>query len=415
MIIKFAVADQFRRFPQSIFDDLQPLGGLNSLRFVYSTPVQKKTIRMRFKHYALIFLASFAGSVFLASCLNEENRIPPNCYDGILNNGESGGINNNDGGAYDCGGEFCEPCDHCVNGIIDEGETWIDCGGECGPCPSCANGILDPGETGIDCGMDGCPECSDLCFNNVLDGEETDIDCGGACIACPTCDDLIFNGDELGIDCGGPDCEPCCTVNNCDNGILDPGNEFATDCGGKICPDCVDTLHWQVDGDHFYCPSFITQVDAGPPTALVHNGDIDDLIFSMSDCIDHLNLNSKWEIQLVKPGAQWQFPLTETEALYTIDDENPVPLWITQFDYTGTDGFIYSLNAANDQGISEGVFRFLHDDDIVPNSTTDECNKPAGSYFYFYGYYSGKLACNSAGVEPITVDYLQFRFTFFYP
>jgi hypothetical protein len=369
---------------------------------------------MKFTHYALVFLISFAGSVFLASCLNEENRIPPNCYDGILNNGETGGVNDNDGGAYDCGGP-CEPCNHCVNGIIDFGETWIDCGGECGPCPTCANGILDPGETGIDCGPIGCPECSDLCFNGVLDGEEEDVDCGGACILCPTCDDLIFNGEEFGIDCGGPDCEPCCTVNNCDNQILDPGNEFATDCGGKICPDCKDTLHWSISDDHYFCPSFITLVDAGPPTALVVNGNVNDLLFSMQDAIDQLSLGSKWEIQLVKPGAEWQFPLTETEALHTIDDENPVPIWIVQFNYTSPEGFIYSLDGVNDQGQTDGVFRFLHDEDVVPNSTIDECNKPAGSYFYYYGYFSGKIGCNTNGVEPLEIDYLQFRFTFFYP
>ncbi|MFM9983641.1 MAG: hypothetical protein ACKVOK_00310 [Flavobacteriales bacterium] len=371
---------------------------------------------MRFKHYALIFLVSFAGSVFLASCLNEENRIPPNCYDGILNNEESGGQNNNDQGLYDCGGPFCEPCNHCVNGIIDEGETWIDCGGECGPCPTCGNGILDVefGETGIDCGPIGCPECSELCNNGVLDGEEEDVDCGGACDACPTCDDLMMNGGEYGIDCGGP-CAPCCTVNNCDNNILDPNNEFLEDCGGKICPDCVDTLHWAIDGEHYYCPSQITLIDDGPPDALVVNGGVTDLLFTISDAVDHLGLNSKVEIQLVKPGSEWQFPVTETPANYPISADDVFPVWILQLEYTSPDGFVYALNAANDQGQSEGTFKFLHDDDVVPNSTIDECNKPAGSYFFYYGYYSGTLACNSAGIQPIDVDYLEFKFTFYYP
>jgi hypothetical protein len=373
---------------------------------------------MRFQHYVLIFLVSLTFSVFMASCLNEENRIPPNCYDGILNNEETGGQNEIDSGFYDCGGPYCEPCNHCLNGIIDEGETWIDCGGECGTCPICANGILDEefGETGIDCGPIGCAECSELCDNGVLDGEETDIDCGGACEACPTCSDGEMNGLEFGIDCGGPDCEiACCTVNNCGNGILDPGNEFLKDCGGSICPDCEDTLHWIIDGEHYFTPTVIIQVDAGAPDALVDNGDVTDVEFNMANCIDHLGLGSKWEIQLVKPGGQWQFPLTETPAFYQINEDEPYPIWIVQMEYTGLDGFVYSLDAVNDIGQSEGTFTFLHDDADVINDPASGCNKPEGTYFFYYGRYSGTLACNSAGVEPLEIDNLEFKFTFFYP
>ena len=41
----------------------------------------------------------------------------------------------------------------CSDGIRNQGEFGIDCGGPCDEvCPSCADGILNQGETGIDCG-----------------------------------------------------------------------------------------------------------------------------------------------------------------------------------------------------------------------------------------------------------------------
>ena len=57
----------------------------------------------------------------MSGCLNEDNLIGENCYDGILNNGEE---------LVDCGGPICDPCDPCENGIWDPllGEQWVDCG-----------------------------------------------------------------------------------------------------------------------------------------------------------------------------------------------------------------------------------------------------------------------------------------------
>ncbi len=53
------------------------------------------------------------------------------------------------------------------------------------------------------------------CFDGIQNQGETGIDCGGPCPACPTCNDGIQNQGEEGVDCGGP-CAPCetevCTV-----------------------------------------------------------------------------------------------------------------------------------------------------------------------------------------------------------
>jgi len=220
----------------------------------------EKNFLMKFKHYLFVFIASFGMSLFLASCLNDDNKIPPNCYDGIQNNSEEG---------IDCGGS-CEECDHCINGIYEpnKGETWVDCGGPCPVCPQCANGIKDGDEVGIDCGGI-CGGCEMLCGDGLLNGLEDEIDCeydedgvDESCPHCPTCIDEVLNGTETGIDCGGSNCAPCCTSNNCRNGIID-GNEFWTDCGGSICPDCADTLYFKVfpTTSSYFLPTAFMEVD----------------------------------------------------------------------------------------------------------------------------------------------------------
>jgi len=76
----------------------------------------------------------------------------PSCYDGIKNQEETG---------VDCGGK-CEPCSQgsCKDGIKNNGETGVDCGGTCSPCnrETCNDGIKNQDETGIDCGG-RCKSC----------------------------------------------------------------------------------------------------------------------------------------------------------------------------------------------------------------------------------------------------------------
>ncbi len=55
----------------------------------------------------------------------------------------------------------CVAFPHCFNGIQDEDEEGVDCGGvDCAPCESCYDGIQNQGETGVDCGGP-CPPCEE--------------------------------------------------------------------------------------------------------------------------------------------------------------------------------------------------------------------------------------------------------------
>jgi hypothetical protein len=53
------------------------------------------------------------------------------------------------------------------------------------------------------------------CNDGIQNQDETSIDCGGSCPAvCPTCTDGIRNQGEAGIDCGGP-CQAVCASIDC--------------------------------------------------------------------------------------------------------------------------------------------------------------------------------------------------------
>ncbi len=87
------------------------------------------------------------------------------------------------------------------------------------------------------------------CTDGIKNQTETGVDCGGPCAACvtATCTDGIKNQTETGVDCGGP-CAACpsglangaactagtqCTSANCVDGVC-----CNTTCGGGSATDC---------------------------------------------------------------------------------------------------------------------------------------------------------------------------------
>lgn len=171
----------------------------------------------------------------------------------------------------------------CDDGIQNQGETAIDCGGpNCSPCP------IDPPVDGGTCGDYGLTivdgqgiiyskeelgqvlyMCTGPGFNGcvapdklengyyqrviqVTIGETYEFGIQGGpnttftvtagedrCYFVPTCNDGIQNGNETGVDCGGPDCEVCPT---CDDGIQN-GDEQGVDCGGSCNIGCDEVCN----------------------------------------------------------------------------------------------------------------------------------------------------------------------------
>jgi hypothetical protein len=168
-----------------------------------------------------------------------------------------------DNGGTTCNATGTCVASHCADGILDDGETDVDCGGTCGAtcntsakctvggdcvskvcdattllcvAPTCADGVLNGDETDVDCGggsFDGntpCPKCADKdhcqlntdCVNNLCFGTGP-----GTCVSCM---DGVKDGNETGVDCGGAQCDAqnktCATGQGC---------AVASDCTTGFC------------------------------------------------------------------------------------------------------------------------------------------------------------------------------------
>ncbi len=74
--------------------------------------------------------------------------------------GGDGGSGGDGGGSSPGGGSISVKDETCFDGIRNQGEDDVDCGGPCVPCPTCRDGIMNQGEEGVDCGGP-CPACAE--------------------------------------------------------------------------------------------------------------------------------------------------------------------------------------------------------------------------------------------------------------
>ena len=211
----------------------------------------------------------------------------------------------------DCHSEVCEVAASgegicrlatCDDGVQNENETGVDCGGpDCGLCssgqgcasasdcesgvcngsicadPRCDDGVRNQNETDVDCGGpedEGCPRCAvgDECgvWEDCVSGY-CSTDAEPPVCAAPSCSDGVQNGDEGDVDCGGssPLCDRCtngdscslpgdctsgvcqdstCVAATCVDDVLN-GSETDLDCGGEECSPCADGASCHNAGD----------------------------------------------------------------------------------------------------------------------------------------------------------------------
>ena len=127
--------------------------------------------------------------------------------------------------------------DRCQDRVKNGNETGVDCGGSC--AANCAVGVGcfvdDDCDSGI-CNTTFTGTCAaDQCGDGILNNDETDIDCGGSCDACDAGFDCVINDDcDSGV-CNVVDL--VCAVDSCDSGLQD-GDETAVDCGGSCAQNC---------------------------------------------------------------------------------------------------------------------------------------------------------------------------------
>jgi hypothetical protein len=140
---------------------------------------------------------------------------------GFSVNGMSRGL------GYDCpDGTGCVVDADCDSGVCCLGAAnTATC-----PCPSAT------------CAVNTClaPSCSD----GVLNGGETDVDCGGSCPSkCATGLGCVANADCIGGLCAQSTCQPTCS-----DGVLD-NDETDVDCGGSCPNGCAAGQRCNIDGD----------------------------------------------------------------------------------------------------------------------------------------------------------------------
>ena len=164
----------------------------------------------------------------------------------------------------------------CMDGIQDDGETDLDCGG--GGCAPCGDGMSCT--DGTDCASGLCtglrcdpPSCSD----GVKNGFESDVDCGPGCRGC-----------AIGERCGyGSDCVSRACANNvcvtaqCTDGVKN-GDESDVDCGGfggfglgGMCPPCGAGRECH-DGSHCRSGRCFDHVCRGDIACMMGTADCDE-------------------------------------------------------------------------------------------------------------------------------------------
>lgn len=157
-----------------------------------------------------------------------------------------------------------ETSDTCENGVLDEGEADVDCGGTCGG--TCGDGLSCAFDS--DCLSGYCSDglCQSVsCDDITKNGAESDVDCGGnSCDACDigqtcnentdcvslycsdvgtceeaSCSDGVKNANETDDDCGGPDCDVCLNGRRCngDSDCLSGYCAYGGYCEDRIDPD----------------------------------------------------------------------------------------------------------------------------------------------------------------------------------
>jgi len=124
----------------------------------------------------------------------------------------------------------CDTCETCADGVQNQGETGIDCGGGCKPCPDASQCKRGPLNCGGDCAP--CESGSGCLFNSDCLGQlcdhsvPTSLGEGWGLCKEPSCTDGVRNGTESGTDCGGGTCAKCAENGGC---------YWSSDCMSGVC------------------------------------------------------------------------------------------------------------------------------------------------------------------------------------
>ena len=183
----------------------------------------------------------------------------PTCSDTVQNQGESGIDCGGTSTCTRCGtGQGCTAPSDCINGVCGSNNTCS--------APTCSDGVQNEQETDLDCGGPNCSTSTTACGNGLICKVNTDCRnswCNNGACATPSCVDSIKNGTESDVDCGGTcpakcaDGKTCAKDSDCTNGwcngsgkcatpacgdTFKNGTETGVDCGGSCTQSCTSKV-----------------------------------------------------------------------------------------------------------------------------------------------------------------------------
>lgn len=176
----------------------------------------------------------------------------------------------------DCDSDFCKNklcvAPSCGDGVKNQDETAVDCGGVCAPEFGCEVGVACT--VNQDCKSEYCFEdaCADHCTSGVADADETDKDCGGSCEQCDDKKRCLESADCKSLLCSNNECQPA----SCSDKVLNQ-DESDKDCGGvcaaegKLC-SLTQRCNSGADCDSFVCSKNKCIADIDVPAGDVIDG-----------------------------------------------------------------------------------------------------------------------------------------------
>ena len=138
----------------------------------------------------------------------------------------------------------------CNNGVQDELEPDVDCGGVCTKKCELGDGCYES----EDCESGRCEkgECVEATCTKDKDCQAPAHSCDLDREICNTCTDKKRNGDETDVDCGGP-CSPCKLGKKCDEDADCASETCDPDEGVCITKECEDDKDCPSEAAVSYC------------------------------------------------------------------------------------------------------------------------------------------------------------------
>ena len=167
------------------------------------------------------------------------------CYEPFCSNGCTQIVVAQGGNDESCAfPSFCDgaggciaPVESCMDGARNQDETDVDCGGSCNPCGTGKACLVDADCITGDCEGGICVDIFiiETCVDGIRNQDETDIDCGGSCDRCGLGKLCLAD-----TDCISGDCENniCVGVVVCGDGICEEGeycSQDSTGCADNTC------------------------------------------------------------------------------------------------------------------------------------------------------------------------------------